>query len=266
METADISSPQQRGIQSILTGGTILEALASAGGPVMLRDLAEMTNIAPARLHPYLVSFIAIGMVEQTERGRYRLGPLALRIGLERLRAQDAYRDTIARVGDLSRELRLMISVSVWGAHGPTITYVQEHSARVHANVAVGGTYDMTVTATGKVFAAFLPEAVTEPVILRELQDEEFRRRAIYAVDATTFDKAVEETRQRGYATTRDVPIPGVSAVAAPVFDHSGKMKLALTAIGSTGVVDCTADGPLVARVLDFTRTLSANLGHVCPA
>ena len=56
-----------RGVQSIDTGGIILKALADARGPLKLRDLAELTDMAAAQLHPYLVSFRKMGMVEQTE-------------------------------------------------------------------------------------------------------------------------------------------------------------------------------------------------------
>lgn len=266
MTREDSRTARPRGVQSIETGGRILRVLAQAPGPMMLRDLAEELAIAPAQLHPYLVSFRAMEMVEQTERGRYQLGPFALHLGLTRLRNQNAYRETIARVGELSDELGLMISLSVWGMHGPTITYVQEFAARIHANVQVGGNYDMTVTATGSIFGAFLPTSVTEPVVQRELADEEFRRRAFFEVDEKAYHESVEQARRNGYATTTDMPIPGVSAVAAPVFDHSGKMQLCITVIGPTGLIDLAQDGPVVTRLLEFTGKLSSDLGYEAAA
>ena len=258
----DHGAGRSRGVGSIDTGGRILRALAAAKGPVMLRDLAEEVGVSSAQLHSYLVSFRRMEMVEQTERGLYRLGPFALQLGLSRLRSHDAYRETIARVGDLSENLGLMISISVWGAFGATIVYVQEYAQRIHANVQVGGSYDMTVTATGKVFAAFLPRSMTRPVIEREMADGEARRRAIFQVSEEAFAAAVGETRRLGYATTTDMPIPGVSAVAAPVFDHTGQMQLCLTAIGPTGMIDLTAKGPVVRGLLDFTEKLSLDLGY----
>ncbi|MEY8839947.1 IclR family transcriptional regulator, partial [Cribrihabitans sp. XS_ASV171] len=234
---------RSRGVQTIETGGRILSELAKARAPMQLRDLAEAVGISSAQLHPYMVSFREMDMVEQTDRGRYQLGPFALHLGLSRLRNQNAYRETISRVGALSDDLGLMVSISVWGMHGPTITYVQEFDARIHANVQVGGNYNMTVTATGAVFGAFLPRSVTEPVVERELSDREFLRRTYFKVDAEAYRAATHEARRNGYALTRDMPIPGVSAVAAPVFDHTGKMQLAVTVIGPTGYIDLAPDG-----------------------
>lgn len=59
-----------------------------------------------------------------------------------------------------------------------------------------------------------------------------------------------------------DIPIPGVSAIAAPVFDHSGTMELAITLIGPTPVIDLEPEGPAVACLLAFTEQLSDDLGY----
>lgn len=253
---------QPRGVQSIDTAGVILNALANARGPMKLRDLAETTAMAAPQLHPYLVSFRKMGMVEQTEAGHYQLGAFALHLGLTRLRNQNAYRETVRRVAALADELQLMIAISVWGLHGPTIVYVQESSARIHANVQVGNIFLMTATATGRVFAAYLPATVTQPMLRLERSDRTLLERGPFAFDESQYWREVEAVRARGYETTRDLPIPGVSAIAAPVFDHTGKMQLALTAIGPTSMIDLAEEGPAVRGVMDFTHRLSSELGY----
>ena len=55
----------QRGIGSIEVGGRILQILADAAQPVMLRDLAEAAKIAPGQAHAYLVSLRKLDLVEQ---------------------------------------------------------------------------------------------------------------------------------------------------------------------------------------------------------
>ncbi|MDU0955905.1 MAG: helix-turn-helix domain-containing protein, partial [Bradyrhizobium sp.] len=82
---------ESRGIQSIEVGGTLLQALARSGEPMMLRDLAREAGLPPAKAHPYLVSFSRIGLIEQdATTGRYELGPLALELGLISLRRLSA--------------------------------------------------------------------------------------------------------------------------------------------------------------------------------
>lgn len=251
----------QRGVRSLETAGTILRQLTRAQAPMMLRDLSEALAVSAAQLHPYLVSLRSIGLVEQTERGLYTLGPFALELGLSRLRSQNAYRETIRRVPALVEELQFMVAVSVWGLHGATIVYVEESPNRIHANVQPGGIFRMTNTATGALFAAFHTPNLTEPVIRDEIAALKKAEAPEFPFDAAAWRASVRQVRGQGYATTRDVPIPGVSAIAAPVFDHTGAMKLALTLIGPTGLIGLEPSSVCVTRLVDFARTLSADLG-----
>lgn len=257
----DKPSKTQRGIRSLETAGAILQAMSKAGGPMKLRDLAEAVGVAPAQLHPYLVSLRAMRMVEQSGSGLYGLGPFALEIGLARLRAQDVYHETILRVDQLAEETGLMVAVTVWGPHGATIVHVRETFARIHANVRAGGGFALTSTATGRLFVAYLPEAMTEPQIRAELA-EQASAVPRFAFDEAAYRAQVALVRERGWETTTDLPIPGISAVAAPVCDYTGEMKLAVTVIGPTKQIDLGCDGPCVRATLDFTRHLSANLGY----
>ena len=76
---------ERAGIQSVEVGFSLVEALAQASGPLMLKDVAAAAGMSAAKAHRYLVSFQRIGLVTQDERNsRYDLGPAALKIGLAR--------------------------------------------------------------------------------------------------------------------------------------------------------------------------------------
>jgi DNA-binding IclR family transcriptional regulator len=262
-ETTEIAPRRQRGVGSLETGGAILRHLARAQAPMMLRDLADALGIRAAQLHPYMVSLREIGLVEQTERGLYALGPFALELGLSRLRSQNAYRETLRRVPALAEALDLMVAVSVWGLHGATIVYVHESPNQLHANVQPGGIFRMTNTATGALFGANLSPALTGPVLAAEFAASVGPGTASPSVDSTALRARLDRIAAQGYATTRDIPIPGVSAVAVPIFDHTGTMRLAVTVIGPTGVIGLEPESPAVVQSLAFASRLSADLGWI---
>ena len=56
---------EPRGIQTIEVGGRLLLALAHHGQPLALKDLAQAAAMSPGKAHPYLVSFIKLGLVER---------------------------------------------------------------------------------------------------------------------------------------------------------------------------------------------------------
>ena len=252
-----------RGVGSVETGGMILKALAKHGDAIKLTDLAHLTGLSSGRLHPYLVSLRNVGLVEQTSEGSYQVGPFALEVGLVRLRRQNPVRETILRVPALSQSLELNVSVAVFTAHGPTIIYIEEHTDILHFNIRVGGVYYMTMTATGLLFSALLPKSMTAGLIEAEFASQATgSRREWFRVDRTLFATKLEQARARGYATTVDMPVPDITAVSAPVYDHTGHVQLCVAAIGPNALVDTAPDSRVISELRSFAEQLSADLGY----
>jgi DNA-binding IclR family transcriptional regulator len=77
----------------------------------------------------------------------------------------------------------------------------------------------------------------------------------------TQIDKAVAEVREKGLARAVERPIPGVNAFSAPVFDHTGSIALAITAIGPSHTFDANWDGPIAEEFRKCAATVSMRLG-----
>jgi len=260
--TPPAPSPAQRGIQSIEVGGQLLRALAHAGRPLPLKDLAAAAGMAAAKAHPYLVSFGKIGLVEQDRAsGRYGLGPLALQLGLMSLQQADPVRIATPLIEDLAATSGHTVAIAVWGTHGPTIVRLAESPAAVHVNMRHGTVFSITGTASGQLFAAWLGDAA------RPLYEAE--RRAAGARSLPTWGQfsagTLAEVRAQGLARADGAVVAGVSALAAPVLDHRGQIVLALTAIGPSAALDTRWDGPLAALLRQAAQATSARLGWQPP-
>ncbi|MBP0443599.1 IclR family transcriptional regulator [Roseomonas sp. SSH11] len=257
-----------RGVQSIEVGGRLLQVLVDMGQPAMLRDLALSAKLTPAQAHAYLLSYRKMGLVEQDEAsGRYALGPFALQMGLARMRSAHPLRMAGQAAAEFAAEMGLMVTVAVWGTHGPTIIQVHESNQPIHVNLRAGSVYTITGTATGRLFAAFLPQQQVRPLLEEELKGTGGANRKVgRATTEARLDHDIAAIRSLGYSTTEGVPVPGINAISAPVFDHSGQMQLAITAIGNAGTLECGPASPQPAAVLSLTRRLSVELGYLSPA
>ena len=178
------------------------------------------------------------------------------------MRSVDALRLATRLAPELAAELGLMVTITVWGSLGATVVQVNEAGNQVHVNLRAGTVYSLLHTATGRVFAALLPREVVKAHL--KAADR------ISALLEPTTNKStmellaqVERTRELGYATAVGSPIPGVNAIAAPVFDHTGQLQLVVTVIGLGHVVDLSPDGALIRRLQDFVSSFSAELGFV---
>src|SRR5246127_26012 len=126
------------------------------------------------KAHPYLVSFIKLGLVErETEGGRYGLGPRARQMGLIGLQQYDPVRLATERIDELARATGHTVAIAVWGHRGPTLVRIAEAPTPVHVSMRHGTVMSIPGTASGRLFAAFGPyEAV------REALDDEAGRAA----------------------------------------------------------------------------------------
>jgi DNA-binding IclR family transcriptional regulator len=257
----------KRGIQSVEVGGQLLRVLTECDGPIMLRDLAASAGMPAAKAHPYLVSFMRIGLVEQDRAsGRYELGPLALQMGLASMRRLDPVRIATDAVAQLVTRIQQTVSLSVWGNHGPTVVRIEEGSGAVHVNMRVGSVMSLLGTATGRVFAAFLPPKMIENFLESGVGRASVGDEAMRQMTRKQIDAAVAEVREKGLARAVERPIPGVNAFSAPVFDHTGSIALVITAIGPSGTFNAEWDSPIARELLECAGTVSTRLGTLSKA
>ena len=73
----------------------------------------------------------------------------------------------------------------------------------------------------------------------------------------------LQEVRAHGMARAMGQPIPGVSAFAAPVFDHNEHLAIVITIVGPTGGFDPNWGGGDATALRDAAHSVSAQLGFV---
>lgn len=262
--SARTSSPaDRRGIQSIEVGGALLQALVDHVGPMMLKDLAHAAGMPPAKAHPYLVSFGKLGLIEQDPlTGRYGLGAFALQMGVSALRGLNPLRAATAEAARLSDEIGQNVAIAVWGNHGPTIVSIEESSRPVHVNMRPGTVMSLLNSATGRVYAAFLPARMTEALVQEELARFAAPNQPALKLSRKVVDADLAEVRERRLARAVGHPIPGINAFSAPVFDHNGHLALAITAMGPENSFDPDWDGSIAHSVRACVDAISARLGR----
>ena len=186
---------QQPGIQSVEVAARILRALIDGGRPLPLKDLARLARMHPGKVHRYLVSLARTELVSQDDSsGHYGVGPMAIALGLSGLRNVNVVRASTALLPSLRDEINETVLLAIWSPQGPVVFALEESSRPVSMNIRVGSILPILSTASGRVFAAFMPGELTAPLVEVE------QRRAPRFRDP----KIVEEARQRGFAAVKD--------------------------------------------------------------
>lgn len=244
---------ERRSIQSIVIGFRLIRGLVASPGPMTLKGLAAAAGMSSGRAHAYLASFRAIGLVKQAAEGeRYELGPYALSLGLAalgRLDVREAAQGPMQRFRDAVGDA---VHLSVWSGEAPVIVSRLDGTTPVPVSIRIGFALPLELSATGRNFLAFHPEARQRPASAPRGK----------GLDPALLDRIVEEARQRCLARTDSLLNVGFTAVSAPVFDHEGELAAALTALGPAAKLDTRFEGATAAALTAAAAAISEALGY----
>jgi len=254
---------QAPGIQSVEIAARILAALAEGGGALPLRALAAATGMHRGKVHRYLTSLARAGLVSrEADFGHYGIGPLAITAGLAGLNRLDPVRLAYAALPALRDRAGETAVLAVWGERGATVIALEESARPVTLNVRVGSVLPLRSSAIGRVFAAHLPESAWSKLAAAE-RTRAPAGAAPFAKPA--FARALAAVRRDGVARIEGTLIPGLNALAAPVFDHRGKLALVLGVVGRRETLAAGVNAPAAGALRAIAQDLSKQLGHVAP-
>lgn len=123
------------------------------------------------------------------------------------MRTADPIRLALEAVSDLSVRSGLNVALVVWGSFRPTVIQVQESGSQLNINTRLGTVYSLTGPASGRVFAAFMPEGMIKEAIRNARKDEIGSNRVGRPKFLSRIE--IEGIRANGYATIEDRPCQG---------------------------------------------------------
>jgi DNA-binding IclR family transcriptional regulator len=234
------------GIQSVDLALRILEALIALGRPAPLGAIAAEAGIASSQLHRYLVSFVRSGLAVQLDSGSYDLGPTLYRYGIAAIQRMPPYEIVAERVRALRDEIDVTVFLAVWADSRATILRWDAGSHHLPISFRLGSTLPLARSATGRLFVALLPPAMTARALAGESP-------------AADLSARLDEIRAADLSASSDEILPGVDAFSVPVRDYTGDLFAAMTMLIPRGHV---ADGAsCVERLRETARATSLLLG-----
>ena len=253
---SDHDDNDRLGIQSVEIAADILRALASSGGSMQLRELSAATEMHRGKVHRYLTSLTKSGLLAQdADTSAYRVGQLAITLGLTGLRSLDPVRIALRDMPRFADEVNETVVVSIWGDMGPTVIAIQESSRFITLNMRAGSILPLRTSAAGQIFEAYLPTSVIATLL---------DRREAGNIHGKTLKHRtpLSEVRAHGLARVEGDLIPGINAIAAPVFNHFGKLCLVVGILGQKDLLDVSNKSPIAKTLKTFAKTISQELGY----
>jgi DNA-binding IclR family transcriptional regulator len=245
-------------VQSVDRALEVLEILGRDGeGGVS--DIADALGVHKSTVSRLVSVLESRGFVEQvSDRGKYRLGFTVVRLAGASMSRRDLGRES----RDICEPLAYAVGETVNLAVLDTGRAVNVTEANGGAGIAlrtfVGQSCPAHATSSGKVLLAGLPEHRLAPYLAVEL--ERFTPTTIVTVAALRDELAV--VHEQGWAAARDELEDGLTAVAAPVRDHTGDVVAALSISGPSFRMGADRIPDLSRQAIDAADAVSVRLGH----
>jgi IclR family acetate operon transcriptional repressor len=237
-------------------GAQLLALVLESDAPRGLSELATDAGLPKSTASRLLSALERNGLVEQQGvRGRFRAGPVLLRFATRGLPGRHLVELAEQPMAALAEATGETINLAVAGPGGV------EHLAQVESRHYLGTTQwvgrrvPYHCSANGKVLLAYGAAGVPEQGQLEALTSRT-------VVEPAQLGAELESIRREGFATAADELELGLSAVAAPVLDESGRAVAALSVSGPTLRLSPRRVAELRPVVIKQARALGEQLGH----
>ncbi len=190
-----------------------------------LTEIAGKVGLHKSTIHRLLATLEDKGFVTRDpSTEKYRLGLSVLELSAHLSRSDDPSVVLLPEMERLRDQLSETVSLYVRDrAERVRIQAVQSMQA-IRRVATVGARLPLSVGASSKVLLAFADPGVRDAVLSDPAWPAQLSRKS--------FVKQLDDILAAGYATSFEEREPGAAAVAAPIFNRSGKLVAALSVSG----------------------------------
>ncbi len=235
-------------IQTVERAALILGSFTVGKPELSLNEITACLGASKPTAHRYTKALRAVNLLRYDERtAMYALGPQVLtlaaaaRAGLPIVSAAEPYME------DLAKQLNETAVLSVWDGESATVVRAVDNTDRlIRISVRTGSRLDLTSSAQGRVFCAYLPDDLVPN--LRRLK--------------TQMPELVEEfahIREHGIAVSSPA-LDGVRTLAAPIFQGEN-ISGTIAIVGTSVTISDDVTSPMAQTLLETAKSLSRKLG-----
>lgn len=247
-------------VKSVSRALDIIMILSLKKGGLGVTEIANQIDINKSSVHRILSTLVQYGYVEQDEEtGRYKLGYKFLEISSRLLDSIDLRGEARPFLQELETETNEAIHLVVYDQ--AEVVYIEKlegnETLRMHSKV--GKRAPMHCTSVGKAILANLPLETVLTII-------EQKGMPVHTVHTIT-DKddllhELQMVREKGYALDLEENENGITCIAAPIFNHTGKVMAAVSISGPTLRMTDDRLDQLKSRMIQTGLKISNRLGY----
>jgi DNA-binding IclR family transcriptional regulator len=249
-------------IQTVHNIARLLQCFTEVDGELGVMQLSRMVDMHKSTVSRLLMSLQQEGFVDKNpQTGKYQLGLNLVHLAsfvLDRLDLREVVLPYLKKLAEMTQEtvnvvvLDRDMCLNIESIISPKPI---QHAGRL------GARYPLYCTSTGRVLLSALPLEKRELILNDSLNA--YTDQTI--TDRHALEKILEEVKLQGYAIVHEEYQEGLSAVAAPIRDHTGEVVAAISISGPRYRFDSIEIEDIVSILSETANEISIRLGVNVP-
>ena len=247
-----------RQVDTVARALDILRCFSTREPELSLKALNEKTGLYKSRILRLCGTLKAQHFLIKTSRSTDELGPQVMILG----KIYEKTNTLINLAGPILQDLMAATGES-------TALFILEGNQRfclikrdgpspIRYSIGEGDPLPLYAGAPGKVLLAFAPPEERREILSRTVLK---KITSTTITDVNELEREMETIRRQGYAVSRGEVVPEALSLAAPVFDHESRVRLAIQ-IGAPYQRLTSDKWPeMIPKLLEATERLSIRLG-----
>jgi DNA-binding IclR family transcriptional regulator len=248
-------------LQSVDRAIAVLKGFSEEEPELGVTELSQRLGLPKSTVYRLLASLQQEGIVDQDpETEKYRLGIELVNLAglvLKQMDVRQVARTYLRSLAEASEET---VNLSLLTGDDKVINIDGISSPRMVRNVGwIGREMLPHCISSGKALLAYLPQQRLERIAAKGLP--RFTEKTI--VDPILLQEELKRVRQQGYAVGQEELEVGLSAVAAPIWNHKGEVVAAVSVSGPSFRLSSEKIPELAELTRRTANEISYQLGYV---
>jgi DNA-binding IclR family transcriptional regulator len=248
-------------LRSVDRAIVVLKAFSEEEPELGVTELSQRLKLPKSTVYRLLVSLQQEGIVDQDpETEKYRLGIELVRLAGLVLKRMDVRQVARPYLRSLAEDSEETVNLTVLTDGGKVINIEGISSPRMVRNVGwIGREMLPHCVSSGKVLLAYLTQQRLEHILAEGLV--QFTEKTI--TDPIRLQEELKKVCQQGYAVAQEELEVGLSAVAAPIWNHERKVVAAVSVSGPSFRLSSEKMSELAELTRRTANEISHQLGYV---
>jgi IclR family KDG regulon transcriptional repressor len=235
----------------------ILDSFLGEDESLTLSEISRRTGLSKSTAHRLVATLLRHRYLEQDTSERLRLGIRLFELGSLVQKRLEVRREALPLMTELARQTgETAMLLALDGQEAVCVEKVDGHGS-IRLGAQVGSREALHAGSGAKILLAFAPDEVVRAVLSRPLS----KLGPNTITDPCELEKQLQQIRQLGWAVSFEERDIGAAGVAAPVFDHNGRVIASLDLAGPIWNFGESRLPGLIDRVTTTAREISRRLG-----